>query len=170
MKYIETGKIVATHGIKGDVKIYPWTDYPEFLEDFTNFYILQNSKYHKLKAINVRTQNGMNIVSFDGYDTIEKSRTLLESVVYLDRDEIELEEGYYFVADLIGCKVINDDTDEEIGVIKDVRNLGASDIYYIKGKDGKEYLFPAVDEFKVSTDIDNKIIRVKVIEGMFGED
>ena len=112
----------------------------------------------------------MNIASFEGYDTVEKSRELVGCTLYLDRDEIELEEGYYFVADLIGCTVVNGETDEEIGTIYDVKNLGASDIYYIKGKDGKEYLFPAVDEFKVSTDIENKVIRVKVIEGMFGED
>ena len=171
MKYIETGEIVSTHGIKGDVKIYPWTDYPEFLEDFVNFYILRGkAKYKKLTATNVRTQNCMNIASFEGYDTVEKSRELVGCTLYLDRDEIELEEGYYFVADLIGCTVVNDETDKEIGKIYDVKNLGASDIYYIKGKDGKEYLFPAVDEFKVSTDIENKVIRVKVIEGMFGED
>ena len=72
--------------------------------------------------------------------------------------------------DLIGCKIVNDDTNQEIGTVKDVKNLGASDIYYIDGNDGKEYLFPAVDEFIVSTDTDNKIIRVKVIEGMFSED
>ena len=83
---------------------------------------------------------------------------------------LETMPGRYLVADLIGCTVVNDETDEEIGTIYDVKNLGASDIYYIKGKDGKEYLFPAVDEFKVSTDIENKVIRVKVIEGMFGED
>jgi len=171
MNYIETGEIVATHGIKGDVKIYPWTDYPEFLEEFDTFFIQKNRMhYQKLHATSVRTSNGMNIISFEGYDTVEKSRELIGKTIYLDREEIQLEDGYYFIADLIGCKVVNDETEREIGTIYDVKNLGASDIYYIKGTDGKEYLFPAVDEFLVNTDIDAKIIRVRVIEGMFSED
>ena len=91
-------------------------------------------------------------------------------VLYLDRDEIELEEGTYFIEDLIGCKVINDETEAEMGTVQAVDNFGASDVYTIVNAEGKEFMFPAVDEFIVSTDIDKKEIRIKVIEGMFSED
>lgn len=170
MNYIETGEIVTVHGIKGDVKVYPWADYPQFLEEFDTFYIAKGkSGFQKLKAVSVRTQKNMVIIHFEGYDNPEDARVLIGKTIYLDRDEIELEEGSYFVADLIGCKVVNRETGRSIGTVKDVKNLGASDIYYISGNDGKEYLFPAVDEFLAGTDIENKIIKVKVIEGMFSE-
>ena len=126
--------------------------------------------FQRLKAVSVRTHKGMVLIQFEGIDNTELARNLIGKVIYLDRDEIELEEGFYFIADLIGCKVVNGETGEEIGTIADVKNLGASDIYYIEGKDGKEYMFPAVEEFLMGTDINEKIIKIKVIEGMFSED
>ena len=171
MNYIETGEIVSVHGIKGEVKVYPWADYPEFLEEFDRFYIKVNKMHYKaFDAEEVRCHKNVVLIKFKGIDTIEQARELIGKVVNLDRDEIELEEGTYFIEDLIGCTVINDESDEAVGVVKAVDNFGASDVYTIEGEDGKEYMFPAVDEFIVSTDIDKKEIRIKVIEGMFSED
>lgn len=170
MTYIETGEVISVHGLRGEVKVYPWADSPDFLEEFDTFYIQKNKMhYRRYVAENVRADKNVVIIKFQGIDNVETARNLVGKVLYLDKDEIELPEGYHFVVDLIGCKIVNDDTNKEIGTVKDVKNLGASDIYYIDGNDGKEYLFPAVDEFIVSTDTDNKIIRVKVIEGMFSE-
>ena len=171
MEYIETGEIVTVFGIKGEVKVYPWADYPRFLEEFSTFYIKdRNGTYKKLTATSVRTQKNMVIIQFEGINTVEIARTLVGNVLYLDKDSIPMEDGRFFVADLIGCKVIDNDTKEIIGTVKDVKNLGSCDIYFINGTDGKEYLFPAVDEFLMGTDIQAKEIKVKVIEGMFGED
>ena len=171
MEYIETGEIVTVFGIKGEVKVYPWADYPAFLEDFDTFYIKQRNGFmKKLDAVSVRTQKNMVVIAFDGINTVEQARTLVGNVLYLDKDSIPMEEGRYFVADLIGCKVINNETGRVLGTVRDVKNLGSCDIYYIDGTDGKEYLFPAVDEFLMGTDIRAKEIKVKVIEGMFGED
>ncbi|MBQ6930033.1 MAG: 16S rRNA processing protein RimM [Oscillospiraceae bacterium] len=171
MNYIETGEIVSVHGIKGEVKVYPWADYPEFLEEFDRFYIKVNKMHYKaFDAEEVRCHKNMVLIKFEGIDTVEQARELIGKVINLDRDEIELEEGTYFIEDLMGCTVINDDTDETVGTVKAVDNFGASDVYTIEADDGKEYMFPAVDEFIVSTDIDKKEIRIKVIEGMFSED
>lgn len=171
MKYIETGEIVTVHGIKGEVKVYPWADYPGFLEEFDTFYIQKNKMHYRpLKALSVRVHKNMVIIQFDGYTNPEQARTLVGQVLYLDRDEIELEEGSYFVADLIGCRVVDGESGKTLGTVTDVKNLGASDIYYIKDRRGKEHLFPAVEEFLMGTDIENKIIKIKVIEGMFSED
>jgi len=126
--------------------------------------------YKAFDAEEVRCHKNMVLIKFEGIDTVEQARELIGKVINLDRDEIELEEGTYFIEDLIGCTVINDDTDETVGTVKAVDNFGASDVYTIEAYDGKEYMFPAVDEFIVSTDIDKKEIRIKVIEGMFSED
>ncbi len=171
MNYIETGEIVTVFGIKGEVKVYPWADYPQFLEEFDTFYIQKNRmKYEAMEAESVRTQKNMVIIKFAGIDDVDTARKLVGKTLYLDRDEIELEEGSYFVADLIGCTVIDDDKDSVIGTVVSVDNFGASDVYTIRNGEGGEFYFPAVDEFLVSTDIEEKKIRVKVIEGMFGED
>ena len=171
MNYIETGEIVSVHGIKGEVKVYPWADYPEFLEEFDRFYIKVNKMHYKaFDAEEVRCHKNMVLIKFEGIDTVEQARELIGKVINLDRDEIELEEGTYFIEDLIGCAVIDDETDKTVGVVKAVDNFGASDVYTIESADGKEYMFPAVDEFLVNTDIDKKEIRIKVIEGMFSED
>lgn len=171
MNYIQTGEIVSVHGIKGEVKVYPWADYPEFLEEFDRFYIQKNKMHYQgLNAEQVRCHKNMVIIKFEGIDTVEMARNYIGKIVYIDRDEIELEEGTYFIEDLIGCTVINDETDQEIGKVDSVDNFGASDVYTIKNDEGKEFMFPAVDEFLVSTDIEQKQIRIKVIEGMFSED
>ena len=171
MNYIETGEIISLHGVRGEVKVFPWADYPEFLEEFDTFYIKKNKMhFQKFKAVNVRTNKNVVLIEFEGINNTELARNLIGKTLYIDRDEIELEEGTFFVSDLIGCKVINDDTDEVIGEISDVKNLGASDIYYITGKNGQEYMFPAVDEFLMGTDIDAKTVRIKVLEGMFDDE
>ena len=171
MNYIQTGEIVSVHGIKGEVKVYPWADYPEFLEEFDRFYIQANKMHYKaLYAEEVRCHKNMVLIKFEGIDTVEQAREYIGKIIYLDRDEIELEEGTYFIEDLIGCTVINDETADILGTVKTVDNFGASDVYTIVNAQGREFMFPAVDEFIVSTDIDKKEIRIKVIEGMFSED
>ena len=171
MNYIQTGEIVSVHGIKGEVKVYPWADYPEFLEEFDMFFIQTNKMHYKaLYAEEVRCHKNMVLIKFEGIDTVEQAREYIGKILYLDRDEIELEEGTYFIEDLIGCNVINDETEEQLGEVKSVNNFGASDVYTIINAQGKEFMFPAVDEFLISTDIDKKEIRIKVIEGMFSED
>ena len=171
MNYIETGEITSLHGINGEVKVYPWADYPQFLEEFDTFYIKKNKMhFQRLKATSVRAHKNTVLIRFEGIDNTELARNLIGKVIYIDREEIELEEGFYFVADLIGCSVVNHETGEEIGTVVDVKNHGASDIYYIEGKNGQEYMFPAVEEFLMGTDVENKIIKIKVIEGMFSED
>lgn len=171
MEYIETGEIISIHGVRGEVKVYPWADYPEFLEEFDTFYIQKNKMhYQKMNAVSVRANKNTVLIQFEGIDNVELARNLVGKVLYLDKDEIELEEGTFFIADLIGCAVLNCENGDLIGTVKDVQNHGASDIYYIEGKNGQEYLFPAVDEFLVETDIEAKTIKIKVIEGMFSED
>ena len=126
MNYIQTGEIVAVHGIKGEVKVYPWADYPEFLEEFDTFFIQVNKMHYKaFYAQEVRCHKNMVLIKFEGIDTVEQAREYIGKVIYLDRDEIELEEGTYFIEDLIGCTVVNDETDAVMGEVKDVNNVGA---------------------------------------------
>ena len=91
MTYIETGEVISVHGLRGEVKVYPWADSPDFLEEFDTFYIQKNKMhYRRYIAENVRADKNVVIIKFQGIDNVETARNLVGKVLYLDKDEIEL--------------------------------------------------------------------------------
>ena len=163
-KFLECGKIINTHGIRGGIKLECWCDTPEDLASLDQIYFSEGGSYvsHKVKKASVFKQ--FVLMEIDGICDIDAAMRLKGEVVYADREDIALEEGAYFIADIIGLPVIDADTGKEIGVLCDVMNLGASDIYTVKTEKG-ERMIPAVPEFikEVNTE---KGIFVSLIEGM----
>ena len=160
-KFLEAGQIVNTHGIKGEVKIVPWCDSPEFLCDFDVLYM-------DGKAVQVeqaRPHKGNVIAKLAGVNDVNAAMCLKNKVVSIDRDEVELPEGRHFLADLFGLEVRNAETGEVIGTIHDVLTPPANEVYVVKGG-AKEYMIPAVDEFLVETNIEEGYVRIRMIEGM----
>lgn len=157
-QYLEVGTIVTTHGVHGEVKILPWADGPEFLTLFDRVY-LQGKEY---PVENSRVQKTCVLMKLKGIDTVEAAQALRDQVVKVDRNDVELEEGTYFISDLIGLKVLCDD--EELGVVKDIMTLPGNDVYVVKGE--HEYMIPGVKEFIKEIDPGAGFIRVKLIEGM----
>ena len=155
---LETGEIVSTHGIQGEVKILPWADGPEFLLEFDNIYV--NGKSYAVES--GRVHKTCALLKLEGLDTIEAVTPLIQQVVKVDRDEVELEEGYHFIADLVGLKVLADG--EEIGTLKEVLSLPGNDVYVVKGKHA--YMIPVVKEFVEEPDFDAGTVTVHLIEGM----
>ncbi|MDE6103294.1 MAG: ribosome maturation factor RimM, partial [Oscillospiraceae bacterium] len=102
-------------------------------------------------------------------DTPETANLLRNNIIYIDRNDVELEEGTYFIQDLIGLKVINADTNEEYGTVRDVFQTGANDVYEVKN-DEKTVLIPAIPDVIVSTDIENSVLMIRPLEGLFDED
>lgn len=159
MDLIEAGRIVGTHGIRGEVKIEPWCDSPEFLRGFETLhiggsaYIMSSSRVHKSNVL----------ASLEGIDNPQAAQALTGKVVYIDRTGVALPEGRYFVRDLIGLSVIGADG-ERVGTLFEVISNPAHDIYLVKG-DGEHYI-PAVPEFIKEIDVKSGIIRVSLIEGM----
>lgn len=161
-EYLEAGKIVNTHGIRGEVKIMPYTDVPELLCEFDRLFLNKQEIFIE----RARVAKGMVIAKFEGVDTPEQAEKLRNKILYMHRDDLELDDDTYFIQDLIGIEV----KDVEIGVIYgkivDVMQTGANDVYVIKGSD-REYLVPAIADVVVSTDIDNNIMTIKVLDGLF---
>lgn len=157
-RYLEAGLIVATHGVRGEIKILPWADGPEFLLEFDNIYIdgacyqVESSRVHKTCAL----------LKLAGLDTIEAVTPLMQQVVKIDRDEIELEEGYHFIADLVGLKVLSDG--QEIGTLQEVLSLPGNDVYVVRGQ--HEYMIPVVKEFVEEPDFSAGTLTVHLLEGM----
>lgn len=165
MDLIETGKIVNTHGIRGEVKIQPWTDVPEDLADFESFYI-DGVEYQVSVS---RLHKGMLLVKFSGVDTIEAAEKLRNKTVFADSSLFELEEGVYFQRDLLGLLVYDAVTGEKYGEITDIFSTGANDVYELTsdGEDPVKRLIPAIKDCIQSVDIDAGEMKITPMPGLF---
>lgn len=166
-EYLEAGKIVNTHGIRGEVKIMPYCDSPELLCDFDRLFMGKSLK--EIYIERSRVQKNMIICKIEGVDTPEEAEKLRNKMLYMHRDDLELDEDTYFIQDLIGMTVKNADTGEIYGIIDDVFQTGANDVYSIKNGD-KSYLVPAIADVVITTDIDSGIMTIRPLEGLFDED
>lgn len=159
-KLLEAGKIVNTHGVKGEVKIMPWTDSPEFLMEFDHLFI-GNAP---VKVLSSRVHKGCVIAALEGVSNIEDAIRLKHQIVFIDRDKAELDDDQHFVADLIGLTAIDAETSDNLGTVKDVMSLPSNNVYVIKGE--REILIPAVPDFVKEINMETGIIKFKLIEGM----
>ena len=157
-EFLEAGRVVNTHGIRGEIKISPWADGPSFLTRFRTLY-LDGKPY---EAESCRVHKEMVLAKLRGVDTVEAAQALRGKVVTVRHDEAEAPEGSVFIADLIGLPVEADG--REIGRIEDVMKMPANDVYVVRGE--HEYLIPAVSEFLEAVDLEAGVVRVRLIEGM----
>ena len=162
-EYLEAGKIVTTHGIKGEVKIMPYTDTPELLCEFERLFIGRDKT--ELYIERSRVSKNMVIAKIEGIDTVEAAEKYRNKLLYMHRDDLELDENTYFIQDLIGMEVKDADTDFVYGKITDVLQNGANDVYVIKGD--REYLVPAIPDVVISTDIESDLMIIRPLEGLF---
>lgn len=168
-KLLEIGKIVNTHGLRGEVKVIPWTDTPDVFEDLSLVYIKNKSEYKPLNIEGLRYQKNNLIVKFREYSDINDILMYKNAVLYAEREALgELPEGVYYIVDLIGLEVYTED-DEKIGVIADVFNSGASDIYDVKREGKKNLLLPVIDDVVKKVDIAGGKVIVNVMDGLDDE-
>lgn len=164
-EYLECGKIINIHGLDGTVKLESWCDTPDVLASLPCIYFAENGAYRRCTIMRASVQKRFVLAHLERTDTPEDAEKLRGLTVYAARNDLPVPEGAHFIADLIGLPVIDADTGREYGVLTDVFNAGASDIYCIATPDG-ERMMPAVPEFVISVDIESAI-RVRPIEGMF---
>ncbi|WP_298528380.1 ribosome maturation factor RimM [uncultured Ruminococcus sp.] len=163
-QFLEAGKIVTTHGIRGEVKVMPYTDTPELLCEFDRLFIGKNRD--EINVIRARVFKNTVIMKLEGVDTPEAAEKLRNKLLYMHRDDLELDDDTYFIQDLIGLEVSDADSGKVYGKIADVMQTGANDVYVIKGDD-REYLVPAIADVVVSTDIDSGTMTIRPLEGLF---
>lgn len=156
LQFIEAGEIVTTHGVRGEMKILPWGDSPEFLLDYKRVRI-DGRDY---KVISCRIQKTCNLMTLEGIDSIDQAQLLRGKVVEIYRDDAP--DDIIFAAELEGVRVFCDG--QEIGVLKDVLDYPGNKVYVVKGK--HEYMIPAVKQFILSVDLEENIMQVRLIEGM----
>lgn len=156
LPFIEAGEIVATHGVRGEVKLLTWLDSPEDLCGFSRCRI--DGRDYEIQSC--RIQKTCNLVKLSGVDTMEAGQALRGKVLELFREDVP--EDVIFAAELVDMEVFADDTC--IGKITEVLDYPGNAVYVVKGK--HEYMIPAVREFILSTDVQANRMTVKLLEGM----
>lgn len=162
--YLEIGKIVTVHGLRGDVKVQPWCDSPEFLCAFPVLYLGKEKK--EVEVLDARVQKNMAILRLDGYETVEQAEMLRNQMLYLHREDVELEDDTYFIQDLIGLDVLDADSGVFYGTLKDVLQTGANDVYVVQPENGKEVLIPAIPDVIVETNLETGCMKIRPLEGL----
>ena len=168
-KYLEIGKIVSTHGIRGELRVQPWCDSPDFFKQFKYLYLDENGE-KKMKVVSCRPQPTIVLLKLDSIDTVEHAALLRNKVLYMNRRDAKIDKGSYFVQDLIDCTVVDaDDKSHVYGTLSDVSVTGANDVWHI-AKDGKEYLIPAIPDVVDDVDVKKGIITIRPLKGIFDDE
>ena len=158
-EFLEIGKIVNTHGVRGEVKVQPWADSPEFLLGFKTLYLDETP----VKVRAGRVHKGMVILALEGVEDVNAAMALKNRVLYMRREDARLPRGSFFLQDILGAKVVTE-AGEELGELADVLDLPGNPVYVVRG--AREILIPAVPEFVLRTDAENGVVTVRLIEGM----
>ena len=164
---LRVGVITKSHGIKGEVKVYPTTDSPLRFDEITRVKVyIQNKYVTDLKIASVKHFKDIVILKFKGINDINEAEKYRGAELYIPREEgAALEEGEYYIADIIGIRVVSDEG-TELGTVRDVMETGANDVYVISMPDGRELLLPAIKQCILDTDIENDIMTVHVLDGL----
>ena len=158
------GQIVNTQGLKGEVRVYPYTDDINRFDELDYFYIDKNLN-NKYEVERVRYKGNMVIMKIKGIDSIELAEKLKTKNMYISREQgRELDEGEFFVSDLIGLDVFTVDG-EKVGVLKDVLQHAINDVYVVSGGE-KEYLIPSIEKFVPTIDLEQNKMIIDPIKGM----
>ena len=165
-QFLRVGVISSTHGIRGEVKVYPTTDDPERFLDLDEV-ILDTGREHKILEIEgVKFFKNQVILKFKGYDKINDIEKYLKKDLLVDREHaVELGENENFIADLIDMEVVTDEG-KVLGTLTDVIETGANDVYAVKTPEGKEILLPAIRDCILEVNVDEKRMTVHVMEGL----
>lgn len=166
-EFLKAGKIVGTHGVRGELRIDPWTDNSSFLSNFSTLYL--NEGENTLSIIKMRPHGRIVVAAVEGISTVEEAEKLRNKTVFIKRSDLTLPEGRYFVDELIGCTAFDADTGDKLGIITDVSKTGANDVWHIKKADS-EYLIPAIADVIISVDIENERAVIRPLKGIFDED
>ena len=169
-RFIDCGKIINTHGCRGDVKVEPWTDTPRDLIDLGRVFLGEGEEKREVKILRGSVMQGRFLMlTLEGVESMEAADALRNQVLYAAREDFHLEKGQYFLSDAIGLPVLDAREGREgvtLGVVEDIMPNAASHIYTVRTPDGAEVLVPAVSAF-IAEVIPGECVRMTPIDGMF---
>ena len=158
-QYLEAGRIVNTHGVRGEVRIEPWADDAAFLTRFKRFYL----DGEPVQVRSCRVHKTLCIAALEGYEDVNAAMALKGKVLFIDRDDARLPKGTVFLQDILGARVV-DEAGTELGILAEVIPEPSASVYVVRGE--REILIPDVPAFVLDKDADRGVITVRLIEGM----
>lgn len=165
-KYFEVGQIVNTFGVKGFVKVKPFTDDAERFEELKTVYICKKDGMQKVEIQEVKYHKNMVLLKIKGIDDMNEAEKVKGLYLKIDRkDAKKLPKDTYFIADLIGLDVYSDEN-KYLGKVEDIFSTGANDVYVVKNDEGKQILLPSIPEVLKTIDLENEKIIVHILEGL----
>ncbi len=162
---LECGRIINTHGVRGELKVEPWCDSPDLFGQLTRLYV--GGQPYQLET--ARPHKSFMLCKLAGIDSLEQAMALKNQTLFLDRAEVPLEEGAYFIADILGFEAYDRRTESVIGALREIRPAPSADLYCIE-REGREILIPAVPAFVHKVDFANKRIEFDTIQGMLPDE
>lgn len=166
-EFLEGGKIVGTHGVRGEMRVECWCDSPQFLAKFKTLYFDNGAQAVKVQS---RAHKNMVLMKMPQVDTIEKADTYRGKIVYIKRSDIKLEKGVHFVQDMIGLEVVDSDTKKVYGKVKDVLRTGSNDVYEMEDENKKLFYIPAIPDIIDEIDIENNTLSITPMKGLFSDE
>ena len=168
-EFLEIGEIVGTHGVRGEMRVNPWCDSPDYMAKFKTLYLDSNEGCAvQVKA--ARPHGNIVLLAVKGIDTVEQAQKMRGKVLFMKRSDVKLPKNKFFVAELIGCEVFDaDDETKKYGTLTDVSRTGANDVWHIEA-DGKEYLIPAIPDVVVETDVEANRVTIRPLKGIFDDE
>ncbi len=165
-EYFEIGQIVNTHGVKGHVKVKPFTDDVEQFETLGTILVVKNNETIEMEIEEVKYHKDMVLLKIKGIDDMTAAERYKGCYIKIHRSQArELEEGQYFIADIIGSDVYTDDG-TYLGKVDDIYNTGSNDIYVVKDELGKQILLPGIKDVILNVDIENQKVTVHLLKGL----
>ena len=163
---LKVGVITTTHGVRGEVKVYPTTDDAERFLDLDYVLLDTGREYRRLDIKNVRFFKNLAILKFDGIDNINDIEKYKGCALWIPREEgQELGEDEYYIADLMGMKVVLEDG-SSFGTLTDVMETGANDVYVVENGEGEEILLPAIRECILDVDVEKNVMTIHLMKGL----
>lgn len=164
---LKIGQIVNTVGLKGFVRVVPYTDDNKRFELLESVYLVDKKHYKKYDIEDVKYQKNLVLLKFKNINDINSAEKLKNLYIEIDRkDAVKLPENTYFIVDLIGLDIVNVDNNALLGKIEDVFSTKSNDVYVVKNDEGKQILIPAIKSVVKNVDLENKKVTVKLIEGL----
>ena len=168
-EYLELGQIVSTHGIRGELRVNPWCDSPEFAKQFRTVYFDKKGE-KSAKVTLCRPHGNIILMKLDTVNSVDEAAALRNTVLYIKRSDANLPDGTWFIEELIGCEVFDADvTEKKYGVLTDVTSTGANDVWYVTDDNKNEYLLPAIKDVVIRVDVAESKAYIRPLKGIFDD-
>ena len=165
-QYLEAGKIVGTHGVRGEMRVECWCNSPAFLTKFKTLYLDEG---RSPLSVTCRPHKNIVLMTVKGVSSVEEADAYRGRILYIDRADVRLSKGEHFVQDIIGLKVTDADTAEVYGVVNDVLKTGSNDVYEMRGEDQKMYYIPVIPDIIDRLDFEAGAVYIRPMKGLFDD-